>query len=44
MQYEFSSKVSPQEISELRKSVGWNSMEIKHYCLSIRNLGLILHF
>lgn len=27
MKYEFSVQVSPQEISELRKSVGWNSME-----------------
>lgn len=27
MQYEFSAQVSPREISELRKSVGWNSME-----------------
>lgn len=27
MKYEFSVRVSPQEIAELRKSVGWNSME-----------------
>lgn len=27
MRYEFSPKVSPQEISELRNSVGWNGME-----------------
>lgn len=27
MRYEFSAPVSPQEISELRKSVGWNGME-----------------
>lgn len=27
MQYEFSPKVSVREISELRKSVGWNGME-----------------
>lgn len=27
MRYEFSPQVSPEEISELRKSVGWNSMK-----------------
>ncbi len=27
MRYEFSAKVTPREISELRKSVGWNGME-----------------
>ncbi len=27
MKYEFSPQVSPQEVSELRNSVGWNGME-----------------
>lgn len=27
MRYEFSPKVSPQEVAELRNSVGWNGME-----------------
>lgn len=27
MRFEFSKKVSPQEVSELRNSVGWNGME-----------------
>lgn len=30
MRYEFSTRVSPHEIAELRKSVGWNSMEECH--------------